>query len=481
MSTLQRANRGWLILTLLVSGGLVGCGSSSSDSDSTDTTPTEAMVTKIAVDPLTRLVSGEATVSGFDADALHIHEGAVGFDGPVIIGLEQDPADSDRFVVPDGARLSGDQYNDFLAGNLYFNSHRAGGASVVREQIEGITIDTSNFSINDTTGDASGYIMVSGFTPTVAHIHTGFAGTSGGIAVTLEADATTAGRFNAPTGASVTLTDYAAGKLYFNVHSADFTGGHIREQIEPSGVQVLGVEISGEQVAPTPISGGGTATAYVTVDETSGAIEAVLNLHNISDSTNAHIHDGIAGVNGGVLQGFTVDPGDSTTWTISSAPPSSAPPLSPANLAKLLAGETYINVHTVAVGTGAARGQIEADGTSFAIVPLTAEEATTNTGGTSAGTATGWVTVNENVTPATVKSQLVYSGITPTLAHIHTGAAGTTGGVVQGYTLDTGAGTGSIDATLTTQQVSDYNDDNLYINLHTSLYPNGELRGQIRP
>lgn len=474
MSTLQRANRGWLILTLLVSGGLAGCGSSSSDSDSTDTTPTEAMVTRIAVDPLTRLVSGEATVSGFDAVALHIHEGAVGVNGPVIIGLEQDPANSDRFVVPDGARLSGSQYDDFLAGDLYFNSHRAGGASVVREQIEGITIDTSTVTINDTTGEVSGYITVSGFTPTVAHIHTGFAGTSGGIAVTLEADATTAGRFNAPTGASVTLTDYAAGKLYFNVHSADFTGGHIREQIEPSGVQVLGVEISGEQVATTPISGDGTATAYVTVDETSGAVDAVLDLHNIADSSNAHIHDGIAGVTGGVIQGFTGSAGD-TTWTISGET------LSPANLAKLLAGETYINVHTDAVGSGAARGQIEADGTSFAIVPLTAEEATTNTGGTSAGTATGWVTVNENVTPATVKSHLVYSGITPTLAHIHTGAPGTTGGVVQGYTLDIGAGTGSIDATLTIQQVSDYNDDNLYINLHTALYGSGELRGQIRP
>ena len=459
---------GLLLLGLFV----VGCSSSSDDPAPVAAVPTSTMSSKISVDPLTRLVTAEVIGSGFTSTNAHIHAGAAGTTGGVIVQLVQDGTDPNKWASGDGARLTEDQYSAYLAGATYFNIHSAANpAGEVRTQIDPITIDTSNVVIDGVTGAASGFIEVSGFTPTVAHIHTGFAGSTGGVSVTLEADGTTAGRFNLPTGASVTVSEYSAGQLYFNVHSADFTAGHIREQIVPAGIQVLGVEVTGTESVPE-VTGGGSATAYITVNETSGAVDATLNLHNISDSDDAHIHTGVAGVNGGVAQGFAGAAGD-TTWTISGAT------LSAGNLAALLSGETYVNVHTVTNGGGEARGQILPSGVAMARSVLTAADAQSsgsNASGTSTGTAVGYITVNQNVIPATIKANLTYSGVTATAAHVHTDNGG---GVVKN--LAPAAGSGSVSDTLTTTQVSEFNTGQFYFNLHTAANPGGELRGQIEP
>ena len=463
-----------LLIVGLLATLLNACGSSGTAVVAA--TPASTMTVKLKVDPLTRLVTGEAVVSGFTATALHIHEGATGVSGPILITLNQDSSDANKFTTPEGARFSVAQFASYLAGNTYFNSHStANPTGEVRAQNVANIIDTSTVTIDSTTGAVSGYLMVSGFTPTLAHIHTGFAGQTGGITVTFEADPTITGRFNPPTAASVSVTDYSAGKLYFNVHSAEFTTGQIREQIVPANVQVLGFEISGDQVAPITISGGGTATAYLTVDETTGAVNAVLDLHNITNSTNAHIHDGVAGVSGGILQGFTGAAGD-TTWTITGATLAAGAGNA---LEKLLAGDTYINVHTSANPTGEARGQIVPRNVVMARSVLTAADAQTagtNTSGTSSGSAVGYVTVNKNLTPASIKANLAYSGVTPTLAHVHTEV----GGVIV-LDLAPSSGSGTATGTLDTTKLSEFTANQFYFNLHTAANPGGELRGQIVP
>jgi len=70
-----------------------------------------------------RSVSARITVSGMTATASHIHEGAAGANGPVIVPFTK-TADN-TFVAPDGARLTEAQYASYKAGNLYVNVHSA--------------------------------------------------------------------------------------------------------------------------------------------------------------------------------------------------------------------------------------------------------------------------------------------------------------------------------------------------------------------
>lgn len=66
-------------------------------------------------------VSGSIKTSGFVPTMAHIHEAAVGKNGPPIITLTQ--TGNDSFAVPVGARLTDAQFTRFTAGNLYVNVH----------------------------------------------------------------------------------------------------------------------------------------------------------------------------------------------------------------------------------------------------------------------------------------------------------------------------------------------------------------------
>jgi ABC-type Fe2+-enterobactin transport system substrate-binding protein len=83
-----------------------------------------------------RSVSVKITVTGMTATAAHIHEAAVGANGPVIVPFTK--VGDDTFVAPDGAKLTEAQYVAYKAGKLYVNVHSAknpGGE--IRAQLKG--------------------------------------------------------------------------------------------------------------------------------------------------------------------------------------------------------------------------------------------------------------------------------------------------------------------------------------------------------
>jgi hypothetical protein len=83
-----------------------------------------------------RSVAVTLSVVGMTATAAHIHEGAAGANGPVIVPLTK--ISDNAFVAPDSAKLTEAQYASYKAGNLYVNVHSArfpGGE--VRAQIAG--------------------------------------------------------------------------------------------------------------------------------------------------------------------------------------------------------------------------------------------------------------------------------------------------------------------------------------------------------
>ena len=67
-------------------------------------------------------ISGSVTTKGVNGTMAHIHQGAKGANGPVIVPLTKN---GDTYTVPPGRKLSEAQMQALKAGNLYVNVHSA--------------------------------------------------------------------------------------------------------------------------------------------------------------------------------------------------------------------------------------------------------------------------------------------------------------------------------------------------------------------
>lgn len=67
-------------------------------------------------------VSGSVATKGVQGTAAHIHMGAAGANGPVIVPFTKD---GDTYKAPAGAKLTPEQLAAFKSGGLYFNVHSA--------------------------------------------------------------------------------------------------------------------------------------------------------------------------------------------------------------------------------------------------------------------------------------------------------------------------------------------------------------------
>ena len=68
-------------------------------------------------------VTGSITTTGVAGVAAHIHIGAVGKNGPVIVPLQKTAPDT--WSVPEGKKLTESQLAAYKAGDLYVNVHTA--------------------------------------------------------------------------------------------------------------------------------------------------------------------------------------------------------------------------------------------------------------------------------------------------------------------------------------------------------------------
>jgi hypothetical protein len=91
----------------------------------------------------------------------------------------------------------------------------------------------------------------------------------------------------------------------------------------------------------------------------------------------------------------------------------------------------------------------------------------------------GTIVVNDD---KSVSGSVETSGISGNAAHIHMGAAGQNGGVIipltkngdNGWSVPAGA-------KLTDAQYDAFKKGDLYVNVHSSAHPGGEIRGQLKP
>lgn len=317
---------------------------------------------------------------------------------------------------------------------------------------------------------------------TLAHIHTGAPGVNDPPIVTLY-DGTGTFDPDNPISGTATLTDeqvanLLAGNLYVNVHTTANPGGQIRSQIMPARTWAFGAALSGEDEVP-PNDSDGSGYAYYTLDAEMDDLYFRVKVADLDGITMAHIHEAPAGANGSVV--FPLYLGAPPPFDADN-PISGKLDVTLSQVAALLAGDYYTNVHTAAHPGGEVRGQIdmvtppmayEAHLTGDQEVPPVVTDAT----------GMGWFGLSADL--GTVDYMLSVADIdNVTMAHLHGGWPGTNGGVA--HTLFGGgppplapdspvSGLLPFDA----QSVLDLWSGFYYANVHTTDHPSGEIRGQV--
>lgn len=84
-------------------------------------------------------------------------------------------------------------------------------------------------------------------------------------------------------------------------------------------------------------------------------------------------------------------------------------------------------------------------------------------------------------TDGTVTGSVTTTGIAGTAAHIHGAAIGKNGALIVPLTKEGNTYTVPTGTKLTAEQYENLQAGNLYVNVHTTANPNGEIRGQLQP
>jgi hypothetical protein len=234
----------------------------------------------------------------------------------------------------------------------------------------------------------------------------------------------------------------------------------------PAQITHFSASLDGSQEVP-PVVSAGRGWGIVKLDQSTNTATIFL-YDTLTTATAAHLHVGAFGANGGILIGLSGGP---KTWTGSGV-------LSAANVANLLAGNTYLNVHTGANPGGEIRGQVVLPKSSRYLAKLDAAQEVPPNPSTGTGLGVAFLHEPDNVLTYAVTSQGLTSAVTA--AHIHQAPAGSNGSVI--HPLNGSAGTYcGVTPKLTAAQLAALKASGLYFNIHTTMFPGGEIRGQILP
>lgn len=209
---------------------------------------------------------------------------------------------------------------------------------------------------------------------------------------------------------------------------------------------LVSLAAANENPQPTGRTERGTATIKI-YNDNSITVDAALTGFSTTDNlTLAHIHAGDPVTNGPVVL-------DLMPAFTGSTLKSNVKGIRTSLIDSLKAGtaDLYLNIHSTQLGSGIVRGQLFNEVTFAASVALSgANEVPSVT-----TTATG-------------------------MAHIHTGAAGTNGGVILGI-CGSAADFGVTKIfSPTTAVLNSVKNDAVYVNVHSNTRPSGVIRGQIR-
>ncbi|HJW96325.1 MAG TPA: CHRD domain-containing protein [Thermoanaerobaculia bacterium] len=201
----------------------------------------------------------------------------------------------------------------------------------------------------------------------------------------------------------------------------------------------------------------------------SGSDFSITCVHDVINATMMHIHRGAAGTTGPVVFDLGSPAANPVTaaWT----------GMSPADIADLLAGNLYVNIHSSGRPTGDIRGQILSR--TIDNVAFTANEQQFVPPGSGSATASCTADLDNSATSLAI--QCTHNVPTPQSAEMHEGAFGTNGPIVHTFASPNSPISESVP--MTPQLVADFEATFLYLEIHG---PNADentagpqVRGQI--
>ncbi|MCS7074454.1 MAG: CHRD domain-containing protein, partial [Bacteroidia bacterium] len=235
-------------------------------------------------------------------------------------------------------------------------------------------------------------------------------------------------------------------------------------------VYLLGIRLNGANHTP-PVSGNGVGAGSVVLDLATRTAKVDLQVSGLTGAVqSSHIHDGLPGVNGGVVFDLGPISGNRFSKVLNN--------LTAEQIRKFLTGGYYVNVHTAANPGGEIRGQIIGETDKLFVCEINGANHTPPVSTSADGLGIFSLSANNKYLRVYV-STAGLSG-TITAAHLHSAPAGSNGGVQVDLT-DLISGNQIIGTkSLTPAQISLLQNDSLYINIHTAANPGGEIRGQLR-
>lgn len=299
------------------------------------------------------------------------------------------------------------------------------------------------------------------------------------------------GGFSLPFGGGK-LAFETVGTFYYVCvpHAGSSMKGTITVQAAAANLETFVAHLSGNQeTPPVPSFASGMVTAVIDGDSlrVSGSFENLGSKFN--GNIGAHLHMGYAGSNGGVeiplnptmdadsLGGMFMEADN--TFEITSV-----------QADMIRDRQMYVNIHTVGYASGELRGQLLPEGKDYLFTNLLgSNEPTPVYTGATGAMIFELDEANGNILVATGSFRSLqgnFDGNPAGGVHLHAGSAGMNGGIEQTLvpTVDPdmkGAVFTADDNTfiLSSAQVDMLGERKIYVNVHSTAYPGGEIRGQV--
>lgn len=460
------------------------------------------------------------------AGGAHIHAGMAGENGPVLFPLNVN-ADADlrggTFVASENTfELSSGQVDTLMNRGLYVNIHSEQYQSgELRSQllVESDAYYRANlsgaFEVPSVKTMATGAVnlevkgdslFVSGsfsglesdFNTAVAggsHLHIGKAGTNGSVAISLNASLNAdnrSGKYLASENAFELTAEQKTAlmnrEVYVNIHTTGNASGELRGQVVPAASTTFFASLSGSAEIPSVNTDASGAAIIELKGDTlmlSGSFSGLESAFNAEIAGGSHLHIGHAGENGGV--GFSLDADlnaelsggvyttESNTFVLTEA-----------QTEALISRNMYVNIHSLQNPGGALRGQVLGEATAYFQANLNGLHEVQPVLSDAMGSAV--IEYNGGNILLSGGFEGLSSAVNTDIAggaHLHAGPVTGNGGVEIALALtlsesDTAGVFASSENSfsLTEEQTSALFSDGMYVNVHTTGFGSGEVRGQ---